>query len=202
MKSTRNIVFLLLMMATTFSAQLTQAETYDIDTSHSSVNFKIKHLAISNVKGSFTVFDGHFEYIPGQPDQWSVEAVIQINSVNTGDDDRDEHLQNEDFFHVEKFPTMTFKATGAVMDDDDDDEEFEMKGTLEMHGVTLPVTLEVEFNGAITDPWGSERTGFSASTKINRKDWGLSYGKVLESGGLMIGNEVKISLEIEGVKRK
>jgi len=199
MNALKNLSIMMLVLVAIVSSSVASADTYKIDNSHSSVNFKIKHLAISNVKGSFTNFDGTFEYTPGHPEQWSVEAVIKMDSVDTGDEDRDDHLKNEDFFQVEKYPTMVFKATGAVMDGDD---EFEMKGTLEMHGITRPVTLEVEFNGAITDPWGSERAGFSATTKIDRKDWGLSYGKVLEGGGLLIGNEVKISLEIEGVKEK
>ena len=202
MKSTRNSIVLLLIVVTVFSGQITLADTYDIDSSHSSVGFKIKHLAISNVKGSFTSFEGAFEFVPGQPEQWNVEVSIDMKSVDTGDEDRDDHLRADDFFDVEKFPTMVFKSTGVKMEDDDDDDEFELMGTLTMHGVTLPVTLELEYNGSITDPWGSERAGFSATGKINRKDWGLSYGKVMEGGGLMIGNDVKISLEIEGVKRK
>ena len=122
-----------------------------------------------------------------------------MKSVNTGDKDRDDHLLGEDFFDAEKYPTMVFKFTSVEMEDD---EEGILKGTLTMHGVTLPVTLELEFNGALTDPWGNDRAGFSVEGKINRKDWGLSYGKVLEGGGLLIGNDVKISLEIEGIKRK
>jgi polyisoprenoid-binding protein YceI len=199
MKSTRNAIVLLLIVMAVFSAQITLADTYDIDNSHSSVGFKIKHLAISNVKGSFTSFEGAFDFVAGQPRQWNVEVSIDMKSVDTGDEDRDDHLRAEDFFDVEKFPTMVFKSTGVKMDDD---EEGKLMGTLTMHGVTLPVTLDIEFNGAITDPWGNERVGFSATGKINRKDWGLSYGKALESGGLVIGNDVKISLEIEGVKRK
>lgn len=199
MKSITKIVPLLLIVTVLLSAPATYAATYDIDASHSSIGFKIKHMAISNVKGTFPAFEGTFDFAAGQPDQWSVEAVIQMKSVNTGNDDRDDHLRNDEFFDVEKFPTMVFKSTGFKMEDD---EEGEMTGTLTMHGVTLPVTLELEFNGALTDPWGNDRAGFSAEGKINRKDWGLSYGKVMESGGLLIGNDVKISLEIEGVKQK
>lgn len=174
------------------------AATYDIDTSHSSVGFKIKHMAISNVKGSFNDFSGSFEFEPGQTDQWSCEATIKLASINTGNEDRDEHLLGEDFFDGEKYPHMVFQFTSIKMEDD---EEGILTGTLAMHGKTLPVTLELEFNGSVTDPWGNQRVGFTAEGKINRKDWGLSYGKVMEGGGLMIGNEVKIALEIEGIKR-
>ncbi len=200
MQSIRNTALLLMTTVFLFSAQTVLATAYTIDTSHSSVGFKIKHLAISNVQGSFSSFTGTFDFTADQPDQWSAEVSIDMKSVDTGDEDRDKHLQDEDFFDVKKFPKMVFKSTGVKMDDDDD--EFELMGNLTMHGVTLPVTLEVEFNGAVTDPWGAERAGFSAEGKINRKDWGLSYGKVMEGGGLMIGNEVKIYLEIEGVKKK
>lgn len=199
MISVRNAIVLLFTTMVLFTSQATFADTYDIDTSHSSVGFKIKHLAISNVNGSFSSFTGSFDFVAGQPQQWNVEAVIQINSVDTGDDDRDKHLLNEDFFNVEKYPTMVFKSTEVEMKDD---EEGTLTGTLTMHGQTHPVTLDLVLNGEITDPWGSQRAGFSATGKINRKDWGLSYGKVLEGGGLMIGNDVKISLEIEGVKKK
>jgi polyisoprenoid-binding protein YceI len=175
------------------------ADTYDIDASHSSVGFKIKHLAISNVNGTFSDFTGSFDFVPGKPEAWTAEATIQLNSVNTGDKKRDAHLLNEDFFDAEKYPTMDFKFVSVEMKDD---EEGILNGTLTMHGVTNPVSLELEINGTVTDPWGSERAGFSAEGKINRKDWGLTYGKVLEGGGLMIGNDVKIYLEVEGVKRK
>jgi len=199
MKLSKNIIPLLMVAVVLLSAPATNAATYDIDASHSSVGFKVKHLAISNVKGTFSDFEGAFDYEAGHPDQWSVEATIKMESVNTGNDDRDDHLRNEDFFNVEKFPTMVFKSTGFKMDDDD---EGKVMGNLTLNGVTLPVTLEFEINGTLTDPWGNDRAGFSAEGKIDRKDWGLTYGKAMESGGLVVGNEVKISLEIEGVKRK
>ncbi len=175
------------------------AATYDIDAGHSSVGFKIKHMAISNVKGTFSDFEGTFNFTPGDKKNWSAEATITVNSINTGDSDRDNHLLAPDFFDAEKFPTMVFKSTKVEMKDE---EEGTIYGTLTMHGVTLPVTLDLEVNGTITDPWGNDRAGFSAEGKINRKDWGLSYGKVMEGGGLVIGNEVKISLEVEGIRKK
>ncbi len=199
MNKFQSVVKIIMLAVVVMTAVPTLAATYDIDSSHSSVDFKIKHMAISNVKGNFASFSGVFDFTPGNSKNWKVEATIEIASIDTGDKERDDHLLAEDFFDAEKFPTMVFKSTGVKMEDD---EEGELMGTLTMHGVTLPVTLELEVGGTVTDPWGNERAGFSASGKINRKDWGLAYGKVLESGGLMIGNEVKIYFEIEGVKKK
>ncbi len=170
------------------------ASTYTIDAAHSSVGFQIKHLAISKVNGSFTEFSGTFEFEEGKPESWSVEANIQLASVDTGNQDRDDHLRNSDFFNVEKFPVMTFKSTGMKGD--------RLMGNLTLHGITKAVALDVEFNGAVTDPWGNDKVGFSATGKINRKDWGLTFNKALDTGGLMIGEDVKISIEIEAAKNK
>ncbi len=199
MKQIQNVLKVLMVASLVMAALPAVAATYDIDSSHSSVGFKVKHMAISNVKGTFTEFSGTFDFAPGNPQDWSVEATIEISSISTGDTKRDEHLLSPDFFEPEKFPTMVFKSTSIKMEDD---EEGEMTGTLTMHGVTLPVTLEIEVGGTVTDPWGNERAGISAEGKFNRQDWGLTYGKVMEGGGLLIGNDVKISLEIEGVKQK
>lgn len=193
MQSFKALIIMALLVAVPASAA-----TYDIDTSHSAVAFKIKHMAISKVKGAFDEFEGTFKYEKGNPGAWEVNTVIQVASVDTGNKDRDDHLRNEDFFNVEKYPTMTFKSTGVQMEGD----EGKLMGELTMAGKTLPVTLDLELNGEITDPWGNERVGFSASGKINRQDWGLTYGKVMEGGGLLIGNMVEINLEVEGVKQK
>ncbi len=195
----QNTLKVLLVAVLVMTVGPVMAATYDIDNAHSSVGFKVKHMAISNVKGTFNSFSGSFDFTPGNSEDWQVEATIEISSLSTGDGKRDEHLLSPDFFDVENFPTMVFKSTGVKMEDDD---EGKLMGTLTMHGVTLPVTLDLEVGGTITDPWGNERAGLSASGKIDRKDWGLSYGKVMEGGGLLIGNEVKISLEIEGVQQK
>jgi len=175
------------------------AATYTIDSAHSSVGFQIKHLAIAKVNGSFTDFGGTFEFEKGKAAAWSVEATVQMASVDTGNDDRDDHLRNADFFDVEKFPVMTFTSTGVEMESDT---EGKLLGDLTMHGVTKAVELDLEFNGAVTDPWGNDKVGFSAYGKINRKDWGLNFNKVLDTGSLMIGETVKISLEIEAAKNK
>lgn len=151
------------------------------------------------MNGTFTDFSGSFTYAAGKPETWSVEATIQLASVNTGNKDRDDHLRNSDFFEVEKYPAMIFKSTGVKMKNDD---EGVLMGNLTMHGVTHAVELDLEFNGAVTDPWGNDKVGFSAYGKINRKNWGLNFNKTLEAGGLMLGEDVKISLEIEAAKNK
>jgi len=182
-----------------FSAAPTLAANYEIDPAHSSVNFQVKHLAISKVNGTFGSFAGTFSFSEGEPESWRAEATIQIASVDTGNNDRDDHLRTGDFFDAEQFPTMTFKSTGVKMANAS---EGQLRGELTMHGVTKPVTLDLEFNGTVTDPWGNERAGFSLAGKIKRKEWGLTYNNALESGGLVIGEDVKISLDIEGIKAK
>ncbi len=199
MRNPNTMIGALLVLVAMTVAMPAMAATYDIDASHSSVEFKIKHLGISSVRGTFTSFSGQFDFVRGNPEQWSSEATIDVASVSTGNEKRDGHLKNADFFDIENHPNMVFSLTRVEMEDD---EEGKIFGDLTMQGKTLPVVLNLEINGEIVDPWGNDRAGFSATGKINREDWGLTYGKVLESGGLLIGKEVKIYLEIEGVKRK
>ncbi|MFT5233519.1 MAG: polyisoprenoid-binding protein YceI [Candidatus Krumholzibacteriia bacterium] len=175
------------------------AANYDIDAAHSAVTFQVKHLTISKVSGSFGDVAGSFTFAEGESDSWQTEVTIQVSSVDTGNDKRDDHLRNEDFFNAEKFPTIVFKSTGVKMSSDT---EGTLMGDLTMHGVTKPVELDMEYNGSVIDPWGNERAGFSLTGKIKRKDWGLTYNSVLESGGVMIGDDIKISLEVEGIKAK
>lgn len=192
-------VVLLLSLAVSAGAAECAGGNYQVDAAHSAVGFQVKHMAISKTRGTFDDYTGSFCFWPGKPETWSCEAVIQAISVNTGNDKRDEHLRSEDFFNAAEFPTLSFKSTGFKMEDDD---EGTMTGELTIHGVTKTVEFELEVMGTVTDPWGNERAGFSASTKINRQDFGLSYNSVLEAGGLVVGDEVKITLEIEGIKNK
>ena len=175
------------------------AAEYSVDASHSGIGFQIKHMTISKVNGSFGEFAGTFSFTEGDPASWQVSATIQIASIDTGNKDRDEHLLKEDFFDVAKYPTMEFKSTGVKMTSES---EGVLQGELTMHGVTKTVELELEYNGSVVDPWGNERAGFSATGKINRKEWGLSYNSVMEAGGLTLGEDVKITLDIEGIKAK
>jgi len=176
-----------------------QAATYTIDATHSAVTFKVKHMMVSNVRGSFQDFAGSFEYEEGKTNDWTVEAEIQTTSVFTGDEKRDDHLRNEDFFDVANHPTMTFKSTGMVHDDDD---EYILKGELTMLGVTKAMEFEVEFNGSVVDPWGNTRVGWEAEGEIDRKDFGMKFSSSMDNGGLVVGNTIKIELEIEGILQK
>ncbi len=199
MNRAMNRLLPLLMLGLVTLALPALAAEYEIDKAHSAVSFKIKHLTISSVKGTFDDFGGTFTFDPANPASASVEAVIQAASISTGDTKRDDHLRAPDFFDVAKYPTITFKSTGLTMSSAN---EGTLKGDLTMHGVTKPVTLAVVFNGAIKDPWGNDKIGFSATGKLDRTEFGLSYGKVLEGGGLMIGNDVEFALEIEGTGKK
>lgn len=181
-----------------FAAVPAAADTYDIDTAHSSVAFEVRHLAISKTRGAFGDFAGSFDFTAGDPAAWSCEATIQAASIDTGNEDRDDHLRSADFFDVENFPTLTFVSKAVEMAGGT---EGVLRGELTLHGVTRVVELDLEFLGAVTDPWGNEKAGFTASTTINRKDFGLTWSKTLETGGLVVGDEVKITLDIEGTKK-
>ncbi|MDD2806611.1 MAG: YceI family protein [Elusimicrobiales bacterium] len=175
------------------------AATYKIDEAHSAVTFKVAHMAISKVSGRFDKFSGTIEYTPGDTKTWKTEAVIDAASINTGVEARDKHLRGPDFFDVEKFPTLTFKTvkvTGYK------NMKGKLHGELTMHGVTKPVVLDVEGSGPVKDPWGNERMAAVAKTTINRKDFGLGWNQVLETGGLLVGEKIEITLEIEAVKEK
>ena len=170
---------------------------YEIDPTHSSVGFKVKHLAISSVPGNFAEFKGRFSFDPASVESSKAEAEISVASVDTGDKKRDDHLKAPDFFDAGKHPAISFKSTKVEKVSDTD---FKAYGDLSIHGVTKPVVLDVSYGGAAVDPWGKERAAFVATGTINRKDFGLTWNKVLETGGLVVGDEVKITLEVEGIK--
>lgn len=176
-----------------------QAATWKIDEAHSAVTFKVAHMAISKVSGRFDKFSGTIEYAPGDTKTWKAEAVIDAASINTGVEARDKHLRAPDFFDAEKFPTITFKTLKVT---NYKNMKGKLHGELTMHGVTRPVVLEVEGSGPAKDPWGNERMAAVAKTTINRKDFGLGWNQVLETGGLLVGEKVEITLEIEAVKEK
>ncbi len=171
---------------------------FEIDPTHSSVGFVVKHI-VSKVKGQFNEFTGSFRYDPKAPEKSSVEAVLQAHSINTNMAKRDDHLRSPDFFDTAKYPTATFKSTSAKSAGD---HRLEVPGVLTLHGVSKPVVLSVQGGEMAKDPWGGTRTGFTATTTINRKDFGISWNKTLDNGGLLIGDEVRIEIEIEGVQKK
>ncbi|MDD5719624.1 MAG: YceI family protein [Candidatus Krumholzibacteria bacterium] len=177
-------------------AAAAQAATYKIDPSHSAVSFKVRHLMISTVRGSFDEFSGSFTYIKDNPAPWQVAAEIQTASVNTNDSKRDDHLRTADFFDVEKHPTMTFRSTKVT----GQGERFKLHGDLTLLGVTKPVVLDLEITGETVDPWGNHRVGFSATGKLDRKEWGMTWSRALDTGGVMVGDEVGIELEVQGIQ--
>ena len=174
------------------------AETFTIDPAHSQVMFRIRHLMISKVSGRFNKFSGSFDYEEGKPGKWKTSAVIEAASIDTGIEKRDEHLRNSDFFDVEKCPTLEFKSTKVT---DAKGDKAKLHGDLTMHCVTKPVVLDLEIGGVIKEKSGL-RAGALASGKLSRKDFKLLYNKILETGGVALGDEVEIELEIEGTTGK
>jgi polyisoprenoid-binding protein YceI len=168
---------------------------WNVDPSHSSVSFSVKHLMISKVRGSFNTFSGTVT-VPEDRLATVVDVVIDPASINTGDAARDGHLKTNDFFDVEAFPSWGFKSSAVKAKGSD----YVLVGDLTMKGVTKPVELDVEFEGIGTDPWGNTKAGFTASGEVNRKDWGIEYNAVLETGGVMVGEKVKLELDIQLVK--
>jgi polyisoprenoid-binding protein YceI len=169
--------------------------TWNIDPSHSSVEFVARHLMISKVRGRFDTFSGSIE-IADDLSASSVTATIDTGSVSTGDANRDGHLVSPDFLDVAQFPQMTFSSTGVKVSGHD----AVLTGDLTIKGVSRPVELELEFEGVSKDPWGNTKAAFTASTEINRTDWGLTYNAALETGGVLIGEKVKVSLDIQAAK--
>jgi polyisoprenoid-binding protein YceI len=170
---------------------------WNIDASHSTAEFSVRHLMITNVKGRFSKLTGSADFDPAHPDGGSFEATIDAASVDTRDEKRDAHLKSADFFDVEKFPTIAFKSKKVAKNDDG----YAATGDLTIHGVTKEVTLEIEELSKVSkDPWGNTRVGASAHTKINRKDFGLGWNQALETGGVLVGEQVKISLEVSMVQ--
>jgi polyisoprenoid-binding protein YceI len=188
-------------MNTTVAAasQSTKPTQWQIDPAHSAAHFSVRHLMISNVRGEFTKLSGSALLNPVDPAKSSVEITIEAASVNTREPQRDEHLRSADFFDVAKYPSLTFRskrveALGA--------ENFKLAGDLTIHGVTKEVTFDVEGpTAAIKDPWSNIRAGVTASAKINRKDFGLVWNALTEAGGVVVGEEVKITIEAELIQQ-
>jgi polyisoprenoid-binding protein YceI len=183
---------------TTSPANSAPLTTWKLDPAHSAAEFKVKHMMISNVKGSFSGLTGTLTEHQTNSTLSSVEASIDLATVSTGDAQRDGHLKSADFFDVEKFPTMTFKSTEVKRKGEG---EYAVTGELTLHGVTRPVTFAVEGPSAPgKDPWGNTRIGLSATTKINRKDFGLAWNSALETGGVLVGEDVAITLDVQFIK--
>ena len=168
---------------------------WNVDPSHSIVGFTARHLMITKVRGRFTTFSGTVT-ISESPLDSQLEATVDLGSVTTGDEQRDGHLKSADFFDVDKHPTMTFTSTGIKQDGGD----YVLTGDLTVAGTTRSVDFELSFDGVQKDPWGGTRAGVTAETEISRKDWELTWNVALETGGVLVGDKVKIELDVELVK--
>jgi polyisoprenoid-binding protein YceI len=169
-----------------------------IDPVHSSVEFAVRHLMITTVKGRFTDVKGTVVLDNAQPGRSSVDITVAVGSIDTREAQRDAHLRSADFFDVEKFPTLTFRSTAVR---EFSAEAFKLVGDLTIHGVTREVVLDVVAEGRSKDPWGGERAGYSATTKIKRSDFGLTWNQLLETGGLAVSDDVRITLDVQLVKQ-
>ncbi|RNF38528.1 YceI family protein [Planococcus salinus] len=166
---------------------------WTVDATHSEIGFSVKHMMISKVKGSFGSYEATVEANEEDLQGALIDFKIDVNSINTNNEDRDNHLRSADFFDAENHPHITFKANDIVKKG----EEYELTGDLTMKGVTRPATFEVEYGGKGTNPWGVEVVAFSGEGKVNRKDFGLTWNQALETGGVMVGEDIKITLELE-----
>lgn len=172
--------------------------SWTIDAAHSQIQFTVRHMMISNVRGRFENFTGTVEFDEKNPSNLSIDITIDAASINTRDAQRDAHLTSADFLNAEQHPHMTFKSTRSERVDDNN---FKVTGDLTIAGITHPVTLDVEYAGTALSPWGTTSAGFSARAKISRKEWGLVWNAALETGGVLVGDEIKIDIEVELVKQ-
>ena len=175
----------------------TTATTWQIDPAHSLVEFGVKHMMFTTVKGRFTQVGGTIVHDDADPAGSSVQVEIPVASITTGDEKRDGHLRSADFFDVETYPTITFRSTRVEPVGGD---RLRVVGELTIHGVTREVTLDTTFNGRGTNPWGQQVAGYTAETQIDRGDYGLTWNAALEAGGVLVGDKVKIQLEIEATR--
>ncbi len=171
---------------------------WDLDLSHSSINFWVRHLMVSKVHGRFSAWSGTLKFDPANPSSGEVDIQIDAASIDTREAQRDAHLKSADFLGVETHPHITFKSKSVEKSGD----EYKVAGDLTIAGTSKPVTLDVEYSGFAKDPWGGERIGFSAKTSINRKDFGLTWNQALETGGLLVGEKIDIQIELEAIKSK
>lgn len=191
---------LLLLGATVWFPLVVHAETIrcSLDPDHSTIEFRVTHMVVSKTTGRFTDYAGFIDMDAEAGTVKAIEATIKAGSVNTNHEKRDAHLRNADFLDVEHYPTITFKMKNYKKTA----EGYTSVGDLTLHGVTKEITLAGQYNGATKDPWGNTRAGFSAEGKLNRKDFGMVWNKTLDSGGLVVGDEVQIRLDVECIKAK
>jgi polyisoprenoid-binding protein YceI len=174
-----------------------RAATWQLDPAHTSIGFAVRHLMVSTVRGRFSKVSGVVQVDEADPSKSRIEATIDASSIDTGNEKRDAHLRNADFLDVAKYPTITFRSTGA----EKTATGWKMTGDLTLHGVTRPVVLDVEGpTEPIQDSWGNTRAGAAATTTINRRDFGITWNKLLEAGGVTVGDEVRITIDVEATR--
>lgn len=189
-----------IMMALLLSMGLwAQTSNWNFDNSHSSVEFSIDHLVISEVTGKFTDYTGSVSTTNENFEEANIEFIIEVASINTDNSDRDDHLRGADFFDVAKYPQITFKSNSFKKVSG---KKYQLSGDLTMHGVTKAVTFDVNYGGTVVDPWGNTKAGFKLTGELNRKDYGLTWNKALETGGLVVGDEVTLTVRVELAKVK
>ncbi|MEC0296959.1 YceI family protein [Peribacillus frigoritolerans] len=168
-----------------------------VDPTHSAIEFSVKHMMIAKVKGSFNKFEASILANPSDLTTAKIDFTVDVASIDTRNADRDNHLRSADFFDVEKNPTLTFKSTKIVKTDED---EYDVTGNVTLNGVTQEETFNITFEGQGKDPWGNEKAGFSGKGKVKRSDYGLTYNAALETGGVLIGDQITLTIEIEAAK--
>jgi len=182
---------------TTAAPTAAEVHTWQVDAAHSTVEFSVRHMVISTFTGRFTSFEGTVSFNEAQPEASSVVATVDVESIQTGNTQREDHLRSDDFFNAETYPTMTFRSTSIERDGED----YKIRGDLTIRDITRPVVFEAEYGGIVKDPWGNLRAGFVAETTINRRDFGLNWSAVIETGGAVVADKVKIKLHIEAVRQ-
>jgi polyisoprenoid-binding protein YceI len=176
--------------------------TWQLDPAHSTVEFAVKHMMFTTVRGRFTTFSGTVQVDMQNPNNSRVEVTIDAASINTGVADRDAHLRTADFLDVERYPKIIFRSTRVEGAHKKEGDRFRVTGDLEIRGKAIPVTLAATFEGMGNDPWGKQRAGFAARSEIDRRDWGLLWNQALETGGILVGNSVKIEVEAQAVAQE
>ena len=171
---------------------------WQIDPAHSSINFSVRHMMISKVHGQFKNFSGTVDFDEDNPTNTTVQIEIDVNSIFTDEEQRDNHLKSPDFFDAANYPVATFQSTRV---EQIDSETGKLYGNLTIKDITKEVVLDVEYAGTAVSPWGTQAAGFSATTSLNRKDWGLNWNQALETGGFLVGDKIKLDIELELVKQ-
>lgn len=170
---------------------------YTIDTAHSTIGFTVRHAMVTNVKGKFLDFSGSLHLDGSDPSASTASIDVKMDSIDTGSADRDGHLKSADFFKTDEFPTMTFRSTSAESLGGDD---YRITGDLTILGVTKPLTIDLEFNGAAKDPFGNERVGFEGKAQLLRSEWGLTWNAALETGGVLVSDKIKLNFDISAIR--